>query len=110
MCCGCCCALLKALKKMEKPAEVAHTNFRARVAPEDCTACGLCELRCPMEAIKVEEAAVVNMDRCIGCGVCIGVCPLDAIKLEQKGLQERYTPPRDVMDMQLKIARERGLL
>ena len=95
---------------MDKPAEVAHTSFYARVVPDDCTACGLCELRCPMEAIRVEETAMVNRDRCIGCGVCGGSCPLDAIKLEHKDPQERYTPPRDVMDMQLKIARERGLL
>jgi Na+-translocating ferredoxin:NAD+ oxidoreductase subunit B len=109
MCCGCCCALLKTLKKMEKPAEVAHTNFRARVIPEDCTACGACEDRCPMAAITVAEVAAVNRDRCIGCGVCVGICPLEAIKLEQKDPQERYIPPRDVMDMQLTIARERGL-
>jgi electron transport complex protein RnfB len=58
----------------------------------------------------VEETAVVNGDRCIGCGVCVGNCPLEAIKLEQKDPQNRYIPPRDVMDMQLTIARERGLL
>jgi electron transport complex protein RnfB len=110
MCCGCCCALLKALKKMEKPAEIAHSNYHARVVPEDCTGCGLCEFRCPMDAIKMEETAVVNLDRCIGCGVCVGICPLEAIKLLQKEPRERYTPPRDVMDMQIKIARERGLL
>lgn len=109
MCCGCCCALLKMLKKMEKPAEVAHTNFHARVIPQDCTACSLCEDRCPMDAISVDETAVVNRDRCIGCGVCVGICPPGAIKLHQKGPQERYIPPRDVMDMQLTIARERGL-
>ena len=74
MCCGCCCALLKMLKKMEKPAEVAHTNFHARVIPQDCTACSLCEDRCPMDAISVDETAVVNRDRCIGCGVCVGIC------------------------------------
>jgi Na+-translocating ferredoxin:NAD+ oxidoreductase subunit B len=110
MCCGCCCALLKVLKKMDKPAEVAHTNFRARVVPEDCTACGLCEDRCPMDAIRIGDIAEVSRDRCIGCGVCVGVCPLEAIKLEHKNPGERYTPPRDVMEMQLTIARERGLL
>jgi electron transport complex protein RnfB len=110
MCCGCCCALLKALKKMEKPADVAHTSFYARIVPEDCTGCGICEDRCPMDAIKVEETALVNRDRCVGCGVCVGSCPPEAIKLQQKDPPERYTPPRDVMDMQLKIAKERGLL
>jgi Na+-translocating ferredoxin:NAD+ oxidoreductase subunit B len=110
MCCGCCCALLKVLKKMEKPAEIAHTNFQARVVPEECNGCGICKDRCPMDAINVGETALVHRDRCIGCGVCVGNCPLEAIKLEQKDPQNRYIPPRDVMDMQLTIARERGLL
>jgi NAD-dependent dihydropyrimidine dehydrogenase PreA subunit len=110
MCCGCCCALLRTLKTMAKPAEVAHTNFFARVVPEDCSGCGLCELRCPMGAIRVGIAAEVDRDRCIGCGVCVGACPLEAVRLEYKEPGERYTPPRDVMEMQITIARERGLL
>ncbi len=110
MCCGCCCALLRTLKRMDRPAEVAHTNFRARVIPEECTNCGICEGRCPMDAIRIEDTAMVSPDRCIGCGVCVGACPFDAIKLDYKDPQERYTPPRDVMEMQITIARERGLL
>lgn len=110
MCCGCCCGLLKALKKMDKPAQVAHTNFFARVSPDECTACGLCEERCPMGAITVSDTAVVDTDRCIGCGVCVGTCAFDAVKLHQKSGKDRYIPPPDVMNMQMRIAQERGLL
>jgi len=110
MCCGCCCMLLKALKKMEKPAQVAHTSFYAQVVVDDCNACGLCEERCPMGAIKVEPVASVNRERCIGCGVCVGACPTEAIKLRQKDKQDRYVPPKDIVDMQIRIARERGIL
>jgi NADH-quinone oxidoreductase subunit I len=66
---------------------------------ERCTACGLCAVSCPAEAItmtaaerkKGEEnkyreekyAAVyeINMLRCIFCGLCEEACPKDAIYL-----------------------------
>jgi len=110
MCCGCCCGLLKALKKMDKPAAVAHTSFYAEVLVDNCTACGLCGERCPMDAINIDDTAIVNRDRCIGCGVCVGTCSVDAVELRQKDEAHRYVPPADVTEMQMKIARERGLL
>jgi NADH-quinone oxidoreductase subunit I len=66
---------------------------------ENCTACGLCALSCPAEAItmKAEErkkgeehlyreekyASIyeINMLRCIFCGLCEEACPKDAIYL-----------------------------
>lgn len=110
MCCGCCCMLLKTLKKMDKPARIAHTSFYAGVVVDDCNTCGLCEERCPMGAIRVDDVATVNRERCIGCGVCVGVCPTEALKLRQKDEKDRYIPPQDIVDMQIRIARERGIL
>jgi Na+-translocating ferredoxin:NAD+ oxidoreductase subunit B len=108
MCCECCCVLLRALQRMAKPARAAHSNFYAEGIPGMCTGCGLCEERCPMDAITVGETAQVNLDHCIGCGVCVGMCPVDAVRLHQKEAQQRYVPPVDVIDMQTRIARERG--
>ncbi len=108
MCCGCCCGLLRGLKTMAKPASVAHTNFYSQIAADECIGCGLCEEQCPMDAIRMEgDTAVVNRDRCIGCGVCVGTCSVAAVKLMQKSEQERYIPPKDVVEMQLRIAGER---
>ncbi len=69
---------------------------------ERCTACGLCAVACPAEAITMmaaerktgeensyrEEkyAAVyeINMLRCIFCGFCEEACPKEAIFLTEK--------------------------
>src|ERR1700710_859942 len=68
---------------------------------ERCTACGLCAVACPAEAITMEAAerlpgeenlyreekyAVkyeINMLRCIFCGLCEEACPKDAIYLSE---------------------------
>jgi len=108
MCCGCCCQILKNLKKLEKPAEEVHSNYFAVIDVEKCTACGSCEDRCHMDAIAVGQTAEVNVDRCIGCGVCIPECPTEAIHLAAKESAAKYVPPRFTYQAYLKMAKERG--
>jgi electron transport complex protein RnfB len=109
MCCGCCCQVLKNLKTLESPARAVHTNYYAQVIEEDCTACETCAELCPMEAITMEESAVVNPERCIGCGVCVYNCPSDAISYKQKEASNLYVPPANTVETYLNIAKEKGI-
>jgi NADH-quinone oxidoreductase subunit I len=85
-----------------------HSLKRDEEGRERCTACGLCALSCPAEAItmiaaerqKGEEnlyreekyAAVyeINMLRCIFCGLCEEACPKEAIYLDGPHVTSEY--------------------
>jgi len=110
-CCGCCCGVLRSLKKQPKPAEAVKSNYYAEVNADDCSVCETCLDRCQIEAITVDDmAAVVNLDRCIGCGLCVTTCPSDAIRLLKKPDTEQYLPPKTGAETYIRIAEERGKL
>lgn len=99
-CCGCCCGLLKIQKAIPNPVSHWATNFFAVVNSELCTACGECQDRCQVNAMKLDEekaTAVVDLTRCLGCGLCVDTCPVDAIELRNKSTET--VPPTTQEDM-----------
>ncbi len=56
-CCGCCCQILKNLKRLPNPAEYVASNYYAEIDEDLCTGCGVCVERCQMEAIQLDETA-----------------------------------------------------
>lgn len=50
-----------------------------KIDKDTCTGCGACEEVCPVDAIKVNDKAVVDEDTCIDCGACVDECPVEAI-------------------------------
>ena len=85
-----------------------HVLKRDAQGRENCTACGLCAVACPAEAITMEAAerqkgeenlyreekyaAVyeINMLRCIFCGLCEEACPKEAIFLTDRIVPSDY--------------------
>ena len=111
-CCGCCCGMLSVQKSLPKPLDFWATNFHAMVDTTTCEACGACEKRCQVGAVKVpteDQPAVVNLDRCLGCGVCVPVCKTKSIALVKK--PDEVTPPKTREDLhEIIVAGRKGRL
>ena len=85
-----------------------HVLKRDEKGAERCTACGLCAVACPAEAItmvaaerkkgeenlyreeKYASTYEINMLRCIFCGLCEDACPKEAIFLTDRLVSTDY--------------------
>jgi NADH-quinone oxidoreductase subunit I len=85
-----------------------HVLKRDDQGRENCTACGLCAVACPAEAItmvaaerkkgeehlykeeKYADVYEINMLRCIFCGLCEEACPKEAIFLTDRIVHTEY--------------------
>lgn len=106
-----------------------HTLMRDEEGRERCTACGLCALSCPAEAItmtaeerqpgeehlyreeKYASIYEINMLRCIFCGLCEEACPKQAIYLTKSKVlvpasydRESFIFGKDKLVMPLDVA------
>ena len=110
-CCGCCCGVLRSLKRRPAPAEYVSTPFVAALATETCAGCGTCETRCQMDAIAVRDGrASLEAARCIGCGLCVHTCPSGSLGLVRKPAPQQARVPRTIVENYIKLAQARGKL
>ena len=98
-CCGCCCEALIGYKRFGYTQNI-QTNFYAKVDEEECTGCAVCEEKCPVDAIVMEnDLPVINVGRCIGCGVCVHHCPEDARSIKRTSLREVFIPTPKLVEI-----------
>lgn len=99
----------EAVREMAPVYRGQHVLKRDEKGAERCTACGLCALACPAEAItmvaaerkkgeehlyreeKYASTYEINMLRCIFCGLCEEACPKEAIFLTDRIVDAEYS-------------------
>jgi NADH-quinone oxidoreductase subunit I len=110
------------VKYPEKTREISevwrgqHVLKRDEHGAERCTACGLCAVACPAEAItmvaaerkkgeeklyreeKYAASYEINMLRCIFCGLCEEACPKEAIFLTDRIVSTDYSRGEFIYD------------
>jgi len=80
-----------------------------------CTACGLCALDCPTEALSFVSdegwyQLFFHYQDCIGCGQCIKSCPEKCLRLENTLEIERLSnPPEIIFEGEIAVCQECGI-
>ena len=72
------------IRERKCPAKVCKPLITFTVVTGNCNGCGLCRLKCPVEAIAgaKKEVHSIIQDKCIKCGTCFEACKFDAIAVD----------------------------
>ena len=111
LCCGCCCQVLKNIKRHPKPASLVSSPFAVTVNLDTCEGCGDCVDRCQMEALELDGNTIaLDVDRCIGCGLCVPTCPTESLALVRKPDAEQPEVPKNMIEAFMRLGKARGKL
>jgi len=114
-CCGCCCTLINGIRTFNIKNAILSSNWIAQIDTEKCTACGRCEIACPVQALSFEDGGgqvkrrlVFDESLCLGCGVCSALCKTGGISMTSR--PQRVFTPENSFDRTVRMAIERGKL
>ena len=68
-----------------------RTRGQVTIDVDNCIACGICDKKCPANAIKVDRKTrtwTIERMQCIQCAHCVMVCPKKCL-----GMDGQYTTP-----------------
>jgi NADH:ubiquinone oxidoreductase subunit F (NADH-binding) len=65
------------------PAGVCKLLFHYEIDQEACTGCGMCRIKCPVQAISGEKKQphAIDQDKCIKCMECYRNCKFKSIRI-----------------------------
>jgi len=72
------------IKNKECPAKVCKALISYEINSDECTGCGLCSKKCPVNAISGEKKKphILDKDVCTKCGTCFQVCRFNAVQVK----------------------------
>ena len=73
------------LYPFEKRPFFKNTRGSISIEIDKCIFCGICQKKCPTQAITVTKASKdwqINRLRCIACNACVEACPKKCLAME----------------------------
>lgn len=67
-----------------------YKPLKSHIAPvgdSKCIQCGLCEEKCPVNAIDKNDFRKTDASKCIFCGACINICPTNARDIKDESIK-----------------------
>lgn len=83
---------------LAKKKNYERTRGKIEINIGECIYCGICERRCPTEAIKIEKENKkwsIQRLQCIQCGYCVEGCPKKCLSMNTQYSAPTYDKVRD---------------
>jgi len=83
------------------PRRSDYKNTRGSIEQDiaKCIFCGLCQRKCPAQAIIVnreKKTWTIDRFRCVTCGNCVEVCPVKCLRMENQYSAPRISKGKDI--------------
>ena len=81
--------------------KVNYSKTRGKIDIEisECIFCGMCQRRCPANAIEVDREQTkwtIDRFRCVQCGYCVEVCPKKCLSMNTQYAAPASEKSKDV--------------
>ena len=84
-----------------------RTRGAVGIDTDNCILCGICDKKCPANAISVDRKSgkwSIERMQCIQCGYCVAECPKKCLTMEQKYTEPDAVKVTDTFDVEVKGA------